>query len=153
MDPAEYRKAVLELSQVARTLDDLRARNPKRHELALETWKAKSRMELLAAQLAGSPGEELRSQLRSAIEVKIDVEIRRQRFELEQAEAAARKAREALDRLENHRDAVVEARFRSLQPKKTTTAKKHASPPKIASPASNKTVETQPGPQNGESPR
>ena len=35
-----------------------------------------------------------------------------------QAEEAARKLRLSLDRLENHRDEVVEARFRALQPKK-----------------------------------
>ena len=93
MDPKEYRAAIVELSQVARTLADLKARNPKRYEVALDAWKAKSRVELIAARLAGSPSEELQSQLRLAIEAKVDAEIRRHRFELEQAEAAARKAR------------------------------------------------------------
>lgn len=117
-NPAEYRKAIGELAQVARNLAEVRARNPKRYEVALEAWKARSRVELAAAQLAGAPSEELRSQLRTAIEAKVDAEVRRQRFELEQAEAHARRLRESLDRLENHRDAVVEARFRALQPKK-----------------------------------
>jgi hypothetical protein len=132
MNPAEYRKAILELSQVGRNLADLKARNPKRYEFVLDTWKAKSRVELLAAQLAGSPDEELKSQLRSAIEARVETDIRRQRYELEQAEAAAKKAREALDRLENHRDSVVEARFRALQPKKLAKAKKSAATPKAA---------------------
>jgi hypothetical protein len=126
MNPAEYRKAILELSQVSRTLADVKGRNPRRYELALEAWKAKSRVELLAAQLAGSPGEELRSQLRLAIEAKLDAEIRRQRYELEQAEAAVKKAHESLDRLENNRDSIVESRFRALQPKKSAKAKKPA---------------------------
>jgi hypothetical protein len=132
MNPAEYRKAIVELSQVGRSLAELKARNPGRYELALDGWKAKSRVELLAAQLAGSPGEELKSQLRTAIEAKVEVDIRRQRFELEQAEAAAKKAREALDRLENNRDSIVEARFRALQPKKPAKAKKPASTTKAA---------------------
>jgi len=144
MNPSEYRKAIVELSQVGRTLAEVKVRNPKRYELALDAWKTKSRVELLAAQLAGAPGEELKSQLRLAIEAKLDVEIRRQRFELEQAEAAAKKARESLDRLENHRDSVVEARFRALQPKKPSKAKKPAetrpavtpSNPSSASPSS-----------------
>ena len=126
MDPKEYRAAILELSEVARTLADLRERNPKRYEIALDTWKTKSRVELIAAQLAGSPTEELRSQLRLAIEAKVDAEVRRHRFELEQAEAAARKAREALDRVETHRDALIEARFRALQPKKLPKSKRTA---------------------------
>lgn len=117
-NPAEYRKAVGEISQVARNLAEVKRRNPRRHELALDAWKTKSRVELLAARLAGAPFEEIRSQLRTAIEAKVDAEVARQRFELAQAEANVRKLRESLDRLENHRDAVVEARFRALQPKK-----------------------------------
>jgi hypothetical protein len=130
-NPAEYKKAIVEISQVSRTLADLKSRNPKRYDLALDAWKTKSRVELLAAQLAGSPSEELRSQLRLAIEARVDVEIRRQKFELEQAEQAAKKAREALDRLESHREAVVESRFRALQPKKSQKTKK-PTPPKTA---------------------
>jgi hypothetical protein len=120
---AEYRKAIGELSMVARNLADLKTRNPKRYELALDAWKARSRVELLAAQLAGSPTEELRSQLRTAIESKVDAEIRRQKFDLAQAEENARKLRLSLDRLENHRDEVVEARYRALQPKKAKGGK------------------------------
>jgi hypothetical protein len=120
---AEYRKAIGELSTVARNLAEVKTRNPKRYELALDAWKARSRVELLAAQLAGSPTEELRSQLRTAIEFKVDAEIRRQQFDLAQAEETARKLRQSLDHLENHRDEVVEARFRALQPRKAKGGK------------------------------
>jgi len=127
-DPAEYRKAVVELSQVARVLADQEARNPARYAINLDAWKARSRVELLAARLAASPDSaELRDQLRSAIGARVDVEVRRQRFDLQQAELAAKRARENLDRLENHRDSLVESRFRSLQPRK---AKKAAAKPK-----------------------
>jgi hypothetical protein len=132
MNPGEYRKAIIELSQVSRNLLEIKGRNPKRYELALDVWKAKSRVELLAAQLAGSPVEEIRSQLRSAIEARIEAEIARQRYELEQAEAAARKARESLDRLESNRESLIEARLRALEPKKPGKAKKPASTPKAA---------------------
>jgi hypothetical protein len=124
MNPVEYRKAIAELWQVSRSLNDLKTRNPKRFEVALDVWKAKSRVELLAAQLAGAPSEELRSQLRTAIETKVDAEIHRQRFDLEQAEAAAKKARETLGRLETNREAIIEARYRALAPKKPARPKK-----------------------------
>ena len=130
-DPAEYRKAVVELSQVARVLADQEARNPARYAINLDAWKARSRVELLAARLAASPDSaELRDQLRSAIGARVDVEVRRQRFDLQHAELAAKRARENLDRLENHRDSLVESRFRSLQPRKTARAKKAAAKPK-----------------------
>ena len=118
MNPAEYGKAVGEISGVARSLAEVKARNPRRYEFALATWQAKSRVDLLAAQLAGSPSEEGRSRLRSAIEARVDVEIRRHKSDLEQAELAAKKAREAIDRLESRRDEIVEARLRALQPRK-----------------------------------
>jgi hypothetical protein len=151
MNLAEYRKAIIELSQVSRTLAELKGRNPKRYDLILEGWKAKSRVELLAAQLAGSPTEELRSQLRLAIEAKVESEILRQRHELEQAETAAKKARESIDRLEKNRDAVVEARFRALQPKKPAKAKKPTPPSKTptTSPEKPTNLPARPNP-NGE---
>ena len=151
MNPAEYRKALVELSLVRRSLADLKTRNPKRYEMALDAWKTKSRVELIAAQLAGSPGEELRSQLRLAIEAKLDAEVRRQKFDLEQAEAAAKKARESLDRLEKHRDAIVEARYRALLPKKVANKAKRAAAKASVAPASQPTPN--PTKPNGEDRR
>ncbi|WP_435010179.1 hypothetical protein P12x_001413 [Tundrisphaera lichenicola] len=122
---AEYRKAIGDLSQTARNLAELKSRNPKRYTLSLNIWKAKTQVELLAAKLASSPeDQELRSQLRSAIEAKVDADIQRQKFDLAQAEAAARRFRLSLDRLENHKDEVVETRFRALQPRKSRKAKR-----------------------------
>jgi hypothetical protein len=149
MDLVEYRKAIAELLQVSRNLADIKVRNPKRFEFALEAWKTKSRVELLAAQFTGSPSEELRSQLRTAIEAKVDAEIRRQHFELEQAEIAAKKARETLQRLEGNRDAVVEARLRALTPRKSAKSKKQTeSPPAVAptsKPSTNQPAQPKPG--------
>ncbi len=129
MDPAEYRKAIGELSGVARSLAPLRERNPRRHAIALDEWKARSRVELLAARLAGAPTEEKLSELRLAIEAKVAADIARQRFDLEQAEAAAKRARSALDRLETHRDEIIEARLRALRPKKAAVKAKPKAQP------------------------
>lgn len=123
-NPAEYRKAIGELSLVARALAPLRERNPKRYAVALADWKARSRVELLAAKLGSSPSEEKLSELRLAIEAKVDSDVARQRFELEQAEAAAKRARSALDRLEGHRDEIIEARLRALKPRKAAAKAK-----------------------------
>ncbi len=139
MDPVEYRKAITELYQVSKNLGELKIRNPKRYEYSLEAWKTRSRVELLAAQLAGAPSEELRSQLRLAIEAKVDAEIRRQRFELEQAEAAAKRARETLERLETNRQTIVDARFRALTPKKPAKTKKPADSKPVVTPAATPT--------------
>ena len=69
-NPTEYRKAITELATESRTLNALRAKNPARFELALEAWKARTRVELIAAQLAGAPSPDRESQLRTAIEAR-----------------------------------------------------------------------------------
>ncbi len=140
-NPPEYRKAITELAAESKSLADLRTRNPARSDLALDAWKARTRVELIAAQLANAPSPERESQLRGAIEARIDVDIRRHKFEADQTEAAVVKAREhlarveanrdrardALKQLETNRDAKIEARYRALLPKKVPpTAKKPA---------------------------
>ena len=131
-NPAEYRKAIDAIATEAQGLQEMRARNPSRAALALESWKTRNHAELIAAQLAGSPTPERASQLRAAIEARVEVDIRRHQFEADQAEAALVRARENLARAEAHRDktrdslnrieknreARVDARFRALQPKK-----------------------------------
>ena len=131
-NPAEYRKAIGEIASEARGLQAIQAKNPTRAALALDSWKTRTNAELIAAQLAGSPTPERASQLRAAIEARVEVDIRRHQFEADQAEVALLRAREnlvraeahrdktrdSLNRLETNREARVEARFRALQPKK-----------------------------------
>ncbi len=127
MKPAEYRRAVRELSQVSRSLAQLKSRDPARYALGLESWKAKSRVQLLAARLAGEAGPVagLEEQLRRAIAAQVDVEIRRQRHERAQAAERLKRAEEALNRLESRRESEAEARFQSLL-KKSRVARRQA---------------------------
>jgi hypothetical protein len=114
VNASAYEQAVGEIFQVSETLADLRPRDPRRAALGLEAWKAKSRVQLLTAQLAGDPGPAPAPRLRAALEAQVDVQIRQQRLDLEQAEARVRKVRENLHRLEQQRDVLVEARFKKL---------------------------------------
>ena len=50
MNPVEYEKAIGELFKVSEDMAALKARDPNRYPLVLESWKAKSRVEVLAAQ-------------------------------------------------------------------------------------------------------
>ena len=130
-NPTEYRKAIGELAAEARNLANIRSRNPARADLALDAWKARTQVELVAAQLASDPSAEREADLRSAIQARFDVDIRRHRFEVEQNEAAVVKAREhlartevnlgrareALTRIEQNREAKIENRFKALLPR------------------------------------
>jgi hypothetical protein len=114
MKPEQYARAIAELSQVNKTLANLKRNDDGRYPLALEAWKARSRAELLTAQLAGTPGPELERQLRAAVENLVAVEIRQQRLERELVEVRLQRLNETIKRLESRRDAVVESRYQSL---------------------------------------
>ena len=132
-NPTEYRKAIVDLASETRKQAELRVRNPARADLALEDWKARTHVELVAAQLASTPTAERASELKQAIEARVDVTIRRHQFEVDQDEAAVVKLRERLAQAEANRDkarvalekaeasraAKVENRYRALLPKPT----------------------------------
>ena len=117
MKPAEYERAVRELAQVSRSLAAIKARNPQGYELGLDVWKAKSRVELLAAKLASAsgPSPELESQLRRAVEDQLDGEIRQQTVrDATRLEERLKKLKENLDRLESRRDSIIESRYQAF---------------------------------------
>jgi hypothetical protein len=135
MNPAVYEQAIGELFQISETLADLKQRDSRRFELGLEAWKAKSRVELVTAELASGPGPVLEDRLRAALTDQIDVQIRQQRLDLEQAEARVRKVRENLDRLETGRNDLIEARYQGLVKKSQRARRKDRGPTAPARPA------------------
>ncbi len=58
--PRQYQRAVRELSRTAERLSQTRDRDPRRYELELQAWKARSRIDLLAAKWQVKPDDELR---------------------------------------------------------------------------------------------
>lgn len=126
MKPDQYERAIAELAQVGRTLANYKKNDERRYRLALEAWKAKSRAELLAAQLVTTPDAELEGQLRAAVENQLAVEIRQQRLEREIVEARLRKLDETIGRLESRRDALVESRYQALLKKGQRTRRLEA---------------------------
>jgi hypothetical protein len=114
MKPDRYRRAIAELSQVYRSLSNLRRTDDRRYRVALEVWKAKSRAELLAAQLVGAPGAELEAQLRAAVEKQLAAELRQQRLERQNIAARLKKLDETIERMETKRDELVESRYQGL---------------------------------------
>jgi len=117
MKPEEYRKAVRELAQVSKSLATLKTNNPRRHTAALETWKARSRVQLIAARLSNANGSaiaELESRLREAVAAQIDAEIRQAKVDKEVVEERARRLAENLAKLEAKRETAVETRVQSM---------------------------------------
>jgi hypothetical protein len=115
MKPDEYERAINELWQVNRQLAAFRKNDERRYQPALDVWKARSRAQLIAAQMVGgTPSRELEGRLRGAIKTQLDAEIRQQRNERMLLQERLRKLDEAIDRLESRRDKIVESRYQSL---------------------------------------
>ena len=116
MNEAEYEKAVVELFNLSESLAELSRRDPKKHELALEAWKARLRVQLLTAQLAGDPSRraERESSLRQVLEDQLDIELAQQELERAYAEARLNKIKDNVDRLKRERASLLETRFRGL---------------------------------------
>jgi hypothetical protein len=114
MKPDQYQRAINELWQVSRTLGNFQKNEKRRYQPALDVWKARSRAELLAAQLAGAPNRDLEGQLRAALKTQLDAEIRQQKVERDLARERLKKLDESIDRLESRRDTLVESRYQAL---------------------------------------
>lgn len=114
MNEAGYRQAILDLFQVSERLGQFQKRDPKRHEVELAAWKAKSRVEVLSARLASNPSAAAEDDLREALGRQVDAD--RERLKVERDDVAARLSRleENLKRLERDRDQTVETRFKKL---------------------------------------
>ncbi|MFO0960071.1 MAG: hypothetical protein U0800_21985 [Isosphaeraceae bacterium] len=138
MSPVEYEKTIVELSQVDEALAVLKNRDPNRYGPSLEAWKAKSRVDVLAAQYALKPNAELESSLRQAIAVQIDCDLALRKLDRDAIEARLRKADEQIGRMESQRDSAVENRLNALRKKapkaKAAARTGKAEPPILASP-------------------
>lgn len=145
MSPVEYEKAIVELFQVRQNLAALRNRDPNRYHPALDAWKAKSRVDVLAAQYVIKPTADLESSLRQAIAVQVDCDLALRKFDRDAIAARLQKANDQIARMESQRDSSIENRLNALRkkaPKVKAKAKARAAgrtgksspPPVLASP-------------------
>lgn len=65
--PQQYERAVRDLHRVQQRLDTMRERDSERYELEIKKWQAKSRAQLVAAQLAVSDSVTLQQQLKRLV--------------------------------------------------------------------------------------
>jgi hypothetical protein len=161
MRPDEYRKAVRDLSQVSRTLSQLRPRDPRRYELALAVWKTRSRVDLLTARLAATPpgpAPELERQIRQAVAAQVDAEIVLQRLDRDRARERLAKLEESLSSMEARRDSTAAARatnvIRRAEKARRGTAAEAKAPARRATKTTTTTnkTETQPDPSQDSKP-
>lgn len=115
-DPVAYESAIRELFAESERMAELQIRDPEMHALALELWKTKSRIDLLAARLklASSRKEYDEKVLRELIRKQIDLELNVARFEIRRVEKRLEKRKNEIYERETTIEQQLVDRFDQL---------------------------------------
>lgn len=132
MQPDQYEEAIAELFQTSEQLAELSGRDETRYQLALESWKLQSRIELLAARMTRRSSDGQKRELQELLSRQVDLKIKQHRLEQERLESRLRRNQEQLERLQSDREKFIASHMRRLLPAKAqdvAPAKEPASKP------------------------
>lgn len=114
MNPVEYEKVVGDLYRTSETLRAMQGKEPARYELALNAWKAKSRVERLGAEVVRKRSAESEGALREALAALVDAEIAQKKFERDALETRLRRLNEQIGKQEAERESQIETRLKRI---------------------------------------
>jgi hypothetical protein len=112
--PREYQKALRDLSRVRDRLTQIKRNNNERYELELAVWKAESRIQLLAARLHMGANDDLREQLRKALEEQMEFKVALLRHDRTVAQDRLDKLDTQIQRLEQERSQMIERQLQTI---------------------------------------
>ena len=112
--PHEYQRAVRDLFRASERLAQIQERDYDRYELELSLWKTSSRIQLLAARLSMNDSEDLRAQLRAALNEQIDLRAALLRRERDRLAGKVSKLDEQLNKLMDSRQQEIDRQMKIL---------------------------------------
>ncbi len=112
--PADYNRAVRELSHTRERLGQFEKIDRSRYDLELQSWVIQSKVQLLVARLAMSDTEALRDELRHLLEEQFDLKVRLSQIERDKIADRLKKLDGQIERLTANRSEVLEREFLSL---------------------------------------
>jgi hypothetical protein len=120
---ADFERAFRELFGVSERLARIQEQDDVRYELELSHWKLQSRIQLLAARLKMEQTEELREQLRAALEEQVEVQIAIAQRERQRMAERLERLDARIERLQSEKTQLVETQLRQLTqaPRKSST--------------------------------
>lgn len=136
--PKEYQKAIRDLTRVRDRLANIN--DKRRYELELAIWKTESRIQLLAARLQMGDKDELRDQLREALNEQIDLKVSLLKHERDQARQRLERMETQLQKLDEDRSQVVQRQLDVLTRQSETTSAKEP----VKKPAAKRPYDKQP---------
>jgi hypothetical protein len=131
-DAQQYNKAMRELYAVTERLSRLQQRDSERYELELKVWQAKSRGELLAAQLQMKDSVATREQLAVVLKDRKELALKLMQLEYDRLSARRSKLEASILKLQSQDEKVEERIEQIVQAGKKSGAKKNGNSVKPA---------------------
>lgn len=142
--PQEYERAIRELHRITERLAGVQERDRAQYDLELKLWTAQSRVQLFTAKLRMDSTDELKAQLRDALNAQAEAKVALLKHERVRVADRLSKIDADITQFENDRQKVIDKQMELL-----TRAASQVKGPKAAA----KTAATKPaGKQNGKRP-
>ncbi|WP_169979531.1 hypothetical protein [Tautonia rosea] len=116
-NPDEYNEAIRELFRAQENFVRIRRRDPDRAALMLETWKAGSRVQLLAARLMSKTNAPREAELRQALTDQLAAQLAVQKYDRAQLRKRLEQLDASIRKHEERADAVIESRLNAVRKK------------------------------------
>jgi hypothetical protein len=112
--PAEYERAIKEISRTIERLAVISERDPLQYELEVAAWTAQSRVQLLAAKLKMGSNDELLKELRAALATQNDARLALFKHERQKVADRLSKLDSDIARFEGDREKMIDRQLQLL---------------------------------------
>jgi hypothetical protein len=113
--PQEYERAIRELHRITERLAGIQERDRDQYDLEIKLWTAQSRVQLLTAKLRMGATDELKDQLRGALNTQAEAKVALLKHERERVATRLTKIDADIAQFENNRDQVIEKQMELLE--------------------------------------
>lgn len=112
--PQEYERAIRELHRITERLAGIQERDRDQYDLEIKLWTAQSRVQLLTARLRMGTTDELKDQLRQALNSQAEAKVALLKHERERVATRLTKIDADIAHFEKDRDEVIEKQMELL---------------------------------------
>lgn len=112
--PREYKRAIRDLDATLTKLDRFKNRDSERYRLTLERWEVDSRVRLLAARVSVMGNSDDKSELKSLLKQRVDLQLELLRHDKKMAEKRLDKIEHSIKEIEQNREAFLDAELKKI---------------------------------------
>ncbi|WP_339728030.1 hypothetical protein [uncultured Gimesia sp.] len=110
----EYKRAIRDLDTTLTKLERFKKRDDERYRLTLERWEIDSRIRLLAARVSVMGSSEDKSEIKSLIKQRVDLQLELLKHDQKLAEKRVQKLKKSIAEIEQNRETFVDSEFNKI---------------------------------------